>query len=136
MPRSKHLLSTLGLPRKSRRLFRTLRGPVTKGELARILGVHISTVDTWENGNGTPEAHSLRRLLDHYMGWARRYGIKDPLSALHPSAPSARRAPAQDRAGTRPAPSPTARDKEARSPAGSHPTPDPPLPEGPAKENV
>ncbi len=124
----------LGLPRPSRKLFRLLRGPYSLRELASQLDIDPDTIRQWEQAVTRPSLPLLRQLVDHYLMFARKYN-RDPLLLLPQNDRArARRAPAKEPAGTRPAPSLTPGSRYAAAPAAASTTPPPSSTEGEAKK--
>lgn len=115
----------LGLPRASRLLYRSLRGPYSIRELAHQLECDGDTIRQWEQGISRPSLPLLRQLVDHYLLFAGKYG-RDPLRLLQPTRrPSARGAQGEKPVGMAGGASVRAAkpDRGRRSPRSSAPPP-------------
>lgn len=133
-----NLHRTLGLPRRTPDLYRRLRGPATRAEIAKRCGIGVQTVAMWEYGRNHPRDQSLWVLWLHFLDWTKRARL-NPYKVLEGSWPERRkrlasrttRAAEKRRGGTGPAPLETASDSEA-----AHiPTSPPPISEG-GEKNV
>jgi len=109
------LADMLQLPPLTPYLYRRLRGPISRAELARRCGIHIHAVAGWEQGRHHPRDAALWELWTNFLEWTKRARVNpyDVLNGKWPRgvpSPDARRAARQQKytAGTSPAPLPTA----------------------------
>jgi len=110
-----YLADVLGLPRLGPHLYRKLRGPTARNEIARRCAVRVTAVAAWEQGRHHPRDDALWILWTNFLDWTKRGRLNpyDVLSGKWPRgvpSPEARRAARQQKytAGTPPAPHPTA----------------------------
>ena len=55
-------------------MLRELRGPYSQREAADVVKMKAEGYQQWELGTAQPSPESLRKLLDHYIAWKKRYG--------------------------------------------------------------
>lgn len=59
------------------RTVRNLRGPFSQQEFADACDMNQQTISDYEVGHLTPRQPAFRKMLDHYITWAKKYGV-DP----------------------------------------------------------
>ncbi len=131
--RTVQLHRILGLPKRTPQLYRRLRGPATRAEIARRCEISPGAVAGWEVGRHHPNEQALWILWLHFIDWTKRARL-NPYDILSGRWPRPRgplglrtdRAGPEDRPVTPAAPHETPSKKVApRIP----PSP-PPIPEG------